>query len=101
MEHNKYERLRGELQVQKWMNVKAEEGHREGHPCQCPMLPGGVLGGDGGCPGALCHEARAAGQWGQDHWQWDSPYLILLLLLPPGGVNGWSQEKADGEALML
>lgn len=30
------------------MNTEAEEGHREEHPCQCPVLPGGMQSADVG-----------------------------------------------------
>lgn len=72
----------GDLQDQKWMNMGTEEGQGEEHPCQCPMLPGGMWGAGGGCLRVLCPQSWRSGERGQDHWQWGSPYPVLLLLLP-------------------
>lgn len=86
----------GESQDQEGMNMEAEEGHGEKRPCQCPVPPGGMQGAGGGRPGGLCPGGVGTGPpaTGLPHFR---------LLLPPGDVNGqfsWSQQKADGGALV-
>lgn len=51
----------GDLQDQKWMNMGTEEGQGEEHPCQCPMLPGGMWGAGGGCLRVLCPQSWRSG----------------------------------------